>query len=124
MTTTEKKKLVTVACAIKGGLVLRLYKPHFRDEGTVMPDPEAAPVTLKHGSNPNIDAGFMKAWLEENAGSDLVAKKQVHVIEPKEREEGDGEPGKDNVTERPDKESSIDAPAPKAEGEEDQKPAE
>ncbi len=123
MTTTEKK-LVTVACAIKGGLVLRLYKPHFREEGTVMQDPEAAPVTLKHGSNPNIDAGFMKAWLEENAGSDFVRNNMVHVIEPKEREDGDGEPGVDNVTERPDKESSIDTPAPKKDGEEDQKPAE
>lgn len=123
MTTTEKK-LVTVACAIKGGLVLRLYKPHFREEGAVMPDPEAAPVTLKHGGNPNIDADFMKAWLEENAGSDFVRNKMVYVVEPKERADGDGEPGVDNVTERPDKESSIDAPAPKAEGEEDQKPAE
>lgn len=115
---------VNVACSIKGGLVLKLYKPAIRDDGSVMPDPERAPVTLKHGGNV-VDADFMKAWLEENAGSDFVLRNQVHIIE---RKEIDGEPGVDNVVERPEQESSIDAPAPKQDGEqdgkEDQKPAE
>lgn len=121
----SKKNLVTVACSLPTGLVLRLYKPHHDQRtGGMLPDAEAAPVTLKHGSNQNIDADFMNAWLEENSGSDFVLKKQVYVIEPKEKGENDGEPGKDNITERPDKESSIDAPAPKAEGAEGEKPAE
>lgn len=114
----DNSEKVTVFCGHRGGLQLRLHKPHHADNPRMLqPDPEQL-VVLNHGANPNIDRAFIEAWREENAGGDLV--KLVTIAEQVEVE--GGKPGEDHVTDRPDKEASITDPAPGAEKAED-KPA-
>jgi hypothetical protein len=119
---SDERKNVTVICNHASGLQLRLYKNHHTGDAMgKMPDPKQDTVQLKGGSN-QVDAGFLSAWLDENEGNDLLLNGTITIVEPKEKGEHDGEPGKDNVVERPDNESSVDAPAPDTEAKEE-KPA-
>lgn len=99
--TTEENSTVTVHCHRKGGLQLRLTK-----------SPELGTVTLKHGANPGVSGEYMKIWLDENQDASIRAL--VTIEEPA---SVSGEPGIDTIAARPEKESSIDAPAPKKDGE-------
>lgn len=116
----EERKTVTVNCAHANGLMLRLYQNHDHDDKDAKPAYET--VDLKGGGN-QVDARFMECWQKENPDSDLVRNGTVVIIDPEEerkRAEGEGgKPGEDNIVERPEKESSIDAPAPKQDGEDD-----
>lgn len=71
---------VTVQCLIPGGLVLRCFTMHADGDGA---DPRAIATgmtTLVYGSNPDIDAAFMAAWLNQNADLDAVQSGLVSVL--------------------------------------------
>lgn len=113
----ERRNKVTVMCAHRGGLQLRLHKPHHvQGQPGLSPDPEKL-VVLNHGANPDLDRDFIEAWREENAGSDLL---QLVTIAEQVDVEG-GKPGEDHITEKPDNEASITDPAPKQEDEGEEK---
>lgn len=108
---------VTVFCSVRGGLQLRLHDAHPSDKiDTLVP---GGVLVLNHGANPDVNAAFMARWQEENQGGDLL--KMVTVAEQVEPEHG--EPGVDNITERPDKEASITDPAPEKDAPAEDKPA-
>lgn len=111
----EKRKTVTVNCAHPNGLQLKLHREHHHEKsmGPKIPDPEKGIVTLAPGLNEGVDKAFVDAWLEENKGSDLVKNGTISVVDEQKQHAG-GKPGEDHIVDKPDNESSIDAPAPKA----------
>lgn len=116
MNTDEKQReTITVSCARPGGLVLRLYKNHEREDNP----PQYETVTLNGGTN-TLDKRFVDCWLEENPDADLVKNGTISIVDPEDEKrerakfEG-GKPGVDNIVERPDKEASITDPEPEKE---------
>ena len=71
---------VTVECQIQGGLVLRCFTMHDDGDGGERRAIATGMTTLVHGSNPDIDAAFMAAWLNQNADSDVVKNGLVSVL--------------------------------------------
>lgn len=103
----EERETVTVACAIHGGIVLRLYKedrtaglpqmvadgPSVRLNGpetsTLAGAGNASPSNVAPGLTEGVDAEFMQRWLEQRAGDETVKQGAVYVVQ--EEEEG-GDP--------------------------------
>ena len=71
---------VTVDCQIPGGLVLRSFTMHDDGDGGEPRAIATGVVTLAYGSNPDLDAAFIAAWLNQNADSDVVKNGLVSVL--------------------------------------------
>lgn len=71
---------VTVECLVPGGLMLRCFTMHDDGDGGEPRAIATGMTTLVHGSNPDIDAAFMAAWLNQNADSDAVQGGLVSVL--------------------------------------------
>lgn len=94
---------VVVNCTLRQGLQLRLYRDH---EGV-----NTATVPLRFGAN-LVEDSFMRAWWQENQDSPFVRNGTISVAAATEPE---GPVGEDVIAERPEVESSVDAPAPETE---------
>ena len=71
---------VTVQCQIPGGLVLRNFTMHDDGDGSEPRAIATGVATLSHGPNPDLDAAFVAAWLNQNAESDVVKNGLVSVL--------------------------------------------
>ncbi|KPH79329.1 hypothetical protein [Bosea vaviloviae] len=73
-------KTVTVHCGVEGGLMLRSFTMHDDGDGGEPRAIATGVLTLAYGSNPDLDAAFIAAWLNQNADSDVVKNGLVSVL--------------------------------------------
>lgn len=71
---------VTVNCGVEGGLMLRNFTMHDDGDGSEPRAVATGVMSLAYGDNPNLDAAFIAAWLNQNADSDVVKNGLVSVL--------------------------------------------
>jgi hypothetical protein len=76
--TETKRPTVTVQCGVPMGLQLSTFDP--RDPRT---------LTLKAGSNPNVDKKFWDDWVAANSQSSVVVNGMVTVLKEEDKDQPD-----------------------------------
>jgi hypothetical protein len=76
---------VTVACAVPGGITMRVYE--LTQVAFIYGPPAAGtrspvPVASGFALTPHVDAALVKEWLRANAGDPRVVNRRIYSMDP------------------------------------------